>query len=33
VERGEESQLRVRIKDLKTREERLVAIGDVVAQL
>jgi len=33
VERGEESQLRVRIKDLKTREERFVAIGDVVAQL
>ena len=33
VERGEDSQLRVRIKDLKTREERLVAIGDVVAQL
>ncbi len=33
VERGEDSHLRVRIKDLKTREERLVAIGDVVAQL
>lgn len=33
VEREEDSQLRVRIKDLKTREERLVAIGDVVAQL
>ncbi len=33
VERGDDSQLRVRIKDLKTREERLVAIGDVVAQL
>lgn len=33
VERGEDSQLRVRIKDLKTREERLVAMSDVVAQL
>lgn len=33
VEREEDSQLRVRIKDLKTREERLVAIGEVVAQL
>jgi histidyl-tRNA synthetase len=33
VERGEDSQLRVRIKDLKSREERTVPLGEWTVDL
>ena len=33
VERGEDSQLRVRIKDLKTREEKIVPLDEVIPHL